>query len=123
MKLQGKFISSPLWYLYGFSKSFFFFDFLPEMGQKHQLPRKENLFSQVLSHHLAGKKAWVEAENFHTDPESLGIQPSWLPAHHRKEMGKLWDQHLRFPSSEKEKTLQLPLWGKFYRLLERQIIS
>lgn len=31
-----------------------------------------------------GKKAWVEAENFHMDRESLGIQPSWLTAHHRK---------------------------------------
>lgn len=40
-----------------------------------QLPHKENLFSQVLSYHLAGKKGWVAAENFHMDPESLGIQP------------------------------------------------
>lgn len=57
--------------------------------QMHQLPRKENLFSQVLSHHLAVKKAWVEAENFHIDPESLGIQPFWLTAYHQKETGKL----------------------------------
>lgn len=55
---------------------FFTLVFCQKWMQTHQLPHKENLFSQVLSYHLAGEKAWVEAENFHIDPESLGIQPS-----------------------------------------------
>ena len=45
----------------------------------HQLPRKKNLFSQVSLHRLAEKKAWVQAENFHIDAESLGIEPLDFP--------------------------------------------
>ena len=49
-----------------------------------QLPRKKNLFSQVSLHRLAEKKAWVEAENFRIDPESLGIEPLDFPPNTKK---------------------------------------